>query len=160
MLRTKKQQVSGVKPNSLEQKEGDVWDMGAKLDDSIFHGGWEKAYVSRKQKREERQKYAARVRPDPSACMPHVLQKMSRKELKAFQEADPSLKAAREGAEHGQSVNGVSFVVNHEGILHRGSRAERRGSNCTRTACVTIRMSKHGDRVSIQHSPSWSFRET
>ena len=40
-------------------------------------------------------------------------------ELKAFQEADPSLKAAREGAEHGKSVNGVSFVVNHEGILHR-----------------------------------------
>ena len=118
-LRTKKQQVSGVKPNSLEQKEGDVWDMGTKLDDSIFHGGWEKAYVSRKQKREERQKYAARVRPDPSACTPHVLQKMSRKELKAFQEADPSLKAAREGAKHGKSVNGVSFVMNHEGILHR-----------------------------------------
>ena len=88
--------------------------MGAKLDDSIFHGGREKAYVSRKQKREERQKYPARVRPDPSACTPHVLQKMSGKELKAFQEADPSLKAAREGAEHGQSVNGVSFVVNHE----------------------------------------------
>ena len=42
------------------------------------------------------------------------VQKMSGKELKAFQEADPSLKAAREGAEHGQSVNGVSFVVNHE----------------------------------------------
>ncbi|KAL5481324.1 hypothetical protein EMCRGX_G021460 [Ephydatia muelleri] len=58
-LRTKKQQVSGVKPNLLEPKEGDVWDMGAKLDDSIFHGGREKAYVSRKQKREERQKYPA-----------------------------------------------------------------------------------------------------
>eukprot|EP00731_Ephydatia_muelleri_P011429 Em0006g323a len=54
-------------------------------------------------------------------------------ELKAFQEADPSFKAAREGAEH-------------------GNRAEIRESNCTRTACVTIRMSKHGDRVGIQHS--------
>ena len=39
-------------------------------------------------------------------------------ELKAFQEADPSFKAAREGAEHGKSVNGVSFVVNHEGMMH------------------------------------------
>ena len=93
--------------------------MGTKLDDSIFHGGREKACVSRKQKREERQKYAARVVPDPSACTPHVLQKMLAKKLKALQEVDPSLKAIREGAEHGKTVNGVSFVVNHRGILHR-----------------------------------------
>ena len=44
---------------------------------------------------------------------------MSAKELKALQEVDPSLEAIREGAEHGKTVNGVSFVVNHEGMLHR-----------------------------------------
>ena len=71
---------------------------------------------------------------------------------------DPSLKAVSEGAEHGKSVNGVSFVVNHEGILHRVVEpGELRGSNCTRTASVTIRMSTHGDRVGIQYPPSWSF---
>ena len=93
--RMKKQQVSGVRPNDLEQKESDVWDMGTKLDDSVFHGG-RKVYTSRRQKHEERRKYSAQVCPDSVQCSSHRLQEMSSEDLKALQEADPSLKAIRD----------------------------------------------------------------
>ena len=116
--RLKKQRVSGVCPNSQEQKENVVWDMGTKLDDSVFHGGREKVYASRRQKREERRKYTAQVCPDSVQCSSHRLQKVSSEDLKTWQEADPSLKAIKEGAKHGRSVNGVS-CVRKEGILHR-----------------------------------------
>ena len=115
MHRLKKQPVFVVHPNSLEQKENDVWDMGTKLDDLVFHGKREKVFASRRQKCEERRKYAAQVCPDSLQCSSHRLQEMSIEDLKTLQEADPGLKAIKEGAEHERSVNGVSFV-RKEGI--------------------------------------------
>ena len=112
-----KQQASSVSPHSLSVGEEDTWDVGTKLDDTIFHGGRGKVRLSRRQKREDRGKYRASVCPDTSGSS-HMLQSVSAEDLKDWQEADPSIRTARDGAERETSSNGVSFVK-REGLLHR-----------------------------------------
>ena len=127
------EQESGVSPNPVAVEsgststEGEVWDLGNEMDDCIFEGGYSRPKQTRRQKRRGRRNLqtaeleldtAGQQRPETDDVLAS-----SAEELRASQEADPTLVAVREavsGAEDDRSSN----YFKKDGLLyHRRKHA-------------------------------------
>ena len=87
---SRKNELSGVRPTPAFTEQ--TWELGTELDDAIFQGGKQRPTQTRSQKRQNRWEHRLKECQDlPLDSFPEI----SAEELKALQEADPTLRALR-----------------------------------------------------------------
>ena len=87
---SRKNELSGVRQSPAFAEQ--TWELGTELDDTIFQGGKHRPTQTRSQKRQDRREHRLKECPDPPIdSFPEI----SAEELKALQEADPTLEALR-----------------------------------------------------------------
>ena len=116
-----KQQKSGVRPTPLPEvtdNSKEVWDLGSALDETVLEGGKrEKAYLTRRQRREGRKNHVKEAEADILSSS-GTIPEMSADGLGTLQRTDPTLEFVRRAADKGESDGRVSFVWK-EGLLFR-----------------------------------------
>ncbi|KAL5481930.1 hypothetical protein EMCRGX_G022205 [Ephydatia muelleri] len=87
---SRKNELSRVRQSPAFAEQ--TWELGTELDDTIFQGGKHRPTQTRSQKRQDRREHRLKECPDPPIdSFPEI----SAEELKALQEADPTLEALR-----------------------------------------------------------------
>ena len=110
---SRKNELSGVQPTHAFAEQ--TWELGTELDGTIFQGGKHRPTQTRSQKRQDRREHRLKDCPDPPI---YSFPEISAEELKALQEADPTLEALRGMVGKEESEDGVTFKW-RKGLLYR-----------------------------------------
>ena len=110
----RKNELSGVRPTPAVAEQ--TWELGTELDDTIIQDGKQRPTQTRSQKRQNRREHRLKVGLDPP--IEESLPEISAEELKALQEADPTLKALHGMVGKNESEDGIIFKLRN-GLLYR-----------------------------------------
>ena len=167
------EEKSGVNPNPVaveSSTEREVWDLGNEMDDCIFEGGYSRPKQTRRQKRIEREgtskrqncmelDTAGQQRPETDDVLGS-----SAEELRASQEADPTLAAVRKAVSGAEDDRSGNYYKKGGLLYHRRKHADACGGGGEDSAVEQLVLPKkfHKAVLNLAHmqcSHSWPSGE-